>query len=271
MAKGRARMSLFERLQGGPSESVAEPSVYPCVDAFNDHAIAFLHCAATLCKERMAHDFAVFGALYCIRHALELWLKCIIQKRVLDSVVEAVNSGADVDALVEITLDGLPDKERQRKRRSRREQVIKALCVVRNVENGLSFPLTHQRGINERSARARVAQGKMPRKRLATAWPIPVDGHDLQELWGRAKPVLLAEYPGACANAASNGLKRPLDPSAIEEACELFSKWDADGDGFRYPSSLYGEWYVNLPSVNLKPLGQLARSLQHTITMYPYD
>jgi hypothetical protein len=51
----------------------------------------------------------------------------------------------------------------------------------------------------------------------------------------------------------------------------LLSNWDPSGDGFRYPCSLSGDWYRQLPPLNLAWLGDFAESMESTVLAYEQD
>ena len=260
--EGRARQILAE-LTAGDGADIALLDVYPGIDAWTTHAIAYFSNASVLCDEPKAHDFAVFGALYCVRHGLELWLKWIIQKRVMDDVLAALRGGADLEELIRVAQVGSSSR---RERNERRSQLVRALCTIRNVEAGLTHPACRQEAMSERFAIERLSKGPAIRGSiLSIAWPIPVHGHDLKELWAAAEDPIRGRYEDLTETPE---LGEALHPDTIGGICALLGAIDPAGDGFRYPSSLEGDWYLHRPPINLRALGQLAESLEDSVRSY---
>jgi hypothetical protein len=254
---------ILAELTTGDGADIALLDVYPGIDAWTTHAIAYFSNASALCDEPRAHDFAVFGALYCVRHGLELWLKWVIQKRVMEDVLASLHCGADLNELIRVAQVGSNDK---RERKDRRIQLVRALCTIRNVEAGLTHPACRKENISERFATERISNGPpISGSILSIAWPIPVHGHDLKELWAAAEDSVRARYE---ALTEAPELGEAMQPDAIAGICALLGAIDPAGDGFRYPSSLEGDWYLHRPAINLRALGQLAESLEDSVRSY---
>jgi len=267
MALTEGATAFLATISDGDGADIAVPSVYPGIDAFQTHAHAYFNNAATLCRGTHAHDFAIFGALYCIRHGLELWLKWITQKQILSRVLDAIHSEADLDAILVVAQDGCTGKQKA----ARKEQLIHALCVLRNVEEGIVYPVCHEIDISEDFARKCLSSVEVNEHRLALVWPISVHGHDLRALWTEASGFIEEGYPVARSEASYTGVGVPVHPDTIAAACELLSTWDPTGDGFRYPCSLSGDWYLELPPLNLAQLGNFAESMESTVLAYEQD
>ena len=266
---GPARQ-LLASLRGGEGDRIAEPKNYPGVQAFGDHAQIYFNNAGTLCESGHAVDFAVFGALYCLRHGLELWLKGFAQNQVLNDVLDAIADGKTLDEVVEVAQRGCSKKYHA----ARRDELIKALCVLRNVDKGLRHPECHQVEIGEQFARERLSEGighESEAFTLALAWPISMGGHDLGVLWEQTKEIVRGNYARAQSNNVMYIGGELLPPEKVEALCALLGAWDKDGDAFRYPCSLTGDWYFHLPSLNLRALGELASAMESTLLCYEHQ
>lgn len=258
-----ARAMLWA-LRGGEG-NIAEPKIYPGVEAFEDHARAFFNNAEALCESGRAVDFAVFGALYCFRHGLELWLKGLSQIHLLDEVLSAILEGKDLEQVTEVAQKGCDTK---RKREARRNELIRALCVVRNVDNGLRYPACHQVNIGPEFAQERLSKGRIDSHSLSISWPISIHGHDLRALWSETKDLVRERHAVAHENNEIYLGGELLDPDEIEALCDLLGAWDNDGDAFRYPCSLTGDWFLHLPSLNLDKLAKMASAMESTVLCY---
>jgi hypothetical protein len=254
--------ALLARLQTGSTFAV--PSVYPSALAFNDHAIAFLNNAAAMCRTGDMDDFRIFGALYCMRHGLELWVKGIVQNATIDKVIDELvySSKSLADIMIAVDLKGRAAK-----------QLEHALCVLRNAtEDGLKFPENHERNMGTPWAERAIAlirkRGELPRYEIGTLWSVPVSGHGLTSLWQRARADAASIYFDVAQHARYTGEAQPMTPEHVGATCELLDRWDADGDAFRYPSSLDGDWHFDLPHLNLERLGALADELESTVRAY---
>jgi hypothetical protein len=227
--------------------------------------MAYLDLASQLCTEPRSHDFAVFGAFYGTRHGLELWFKCMIINEMIDRTLEAISDGAaDVDAVVTI-IGPLSKKQR--------EHLCRSLCALRNVdEYKIVAPDCYTRNVSEADAARAIAHvkkhGQKPRYMLGYTWSVPIPGHSLQTLWQKAKPMIVELRSAVESNAQHSGCGHPTSVERLDAAIELFDKLDPDGDAFRYPSSLTGNWNTQLPCVSLPALGGLAREIQETVLGY---
>lgn len=260
-----AALGLLSKLRRGGAD--AEPTIYPGVDAFSDHARTYFSNAAALCEHHNGHDFAVFGILYGLRHGLELWLKWFIQTEVLAQVVGASRRTRELPALIAVA-QGFPEESTKRERQQRKDQLIKALCVMRNVDAQILYPRCQIENIGESFAREQLLKGPVDRYRLQLSWPVQVLCHDLRSLWKDAKHLVDLYSDDARLTAVYTGTGEPLSVEAIEAACDLLGTWDKDGDGFRYPCSLGGAWHMHLPPLNLRSLRKLAVSLEATVLAY---
>jgi hypothetical protein len=259
-----AAEELLDRLRQGDGRDIGEPSVYAGTMAFSVHAQAYLGNSASLCSRPVAHDFCIFGGLYGIRHGVELWLKCLCINTMLDSVLEEIDGGA----LNADTLARALELTNEQKR-----HLYRSLCIFRNrCEDGLVYPDCVQRKIDpiwaDKAVRFIKSNGHLERYKLATIWTVPVPGHDVLDFWLRVEDWVRELNPAVVANARSTGCGNPMPPDSLAAVCELIHRWDPGGDTFRYPSSLDGRWNTDLPSLNLKTLGDLALALQETVLGY---
>lgn len=254
----------------GDGRDIAEPNIYPGVDAFSDHAQTYFSNAASLCEHHNGHDFAVFGVLYGLRHGLELWLKWIIQNEVLAQVVGASRRKPDLAALI-VVAQSTCDESKRRERQQRKDQLIKALCVMRNVDAHILHPRCQIENIGESFAQEQLSKGTIDRYRLQLSWPVPIHGHDLRSLWKDAELLVDIGHDDACLRAMYSGTGDPLTPRQIGAVCDLLGTWDKDGDAFRYPCSLGGAWYMHLPPLDLRALQKLAVGMEATVLAHKAD
>jgi hypothetical protein len=255
---------LLERLQYGDGRDIGVPSVYAGAMAFSSHAEAYLGSAARLCEEPDAHDFCIFGALYGIRHGLELWLKCLVINSMIDAALDEIAGGA---ASADAVAESLCLKKDQRR------QLVRSLCTLRNCcEDGLVYPNCINQNIDstwaDKAVRFIQGNGQLERYKFAIVWTVPVPGHDLLDLWRRIEQWVRELSAAVSAKAQTTGCGFPMSPDDLAAVCELIHWWDPGGDTFRYPSSLDGRWNADLPALNLKTLGSLARGLQETVLGY---
>lgn len=256
---------LLEQLSDGNGADIAVPSVYAGAMALTTHAMAYLDVASQLCAEPRNHDFAVFGAFYGIRHGLELWLKCIVINETIDRALVAISKGAaDLDTVA--TAAGPLNK-------NQKEHLCRSLCALRNVsEDKVVAPDCYTVNVSEADATRAIAyiqrNGDQPRYLLSYAWSVPVRGHFLQELWHKAQPMIRDLHPAVEAHAQMSGCGHPTSIQRLAATIELLDKLDPDGDAFRYPSSLNGNWNTQLPCVSLRALGAVAEEIQETVLGY---
>ena len=252
---------LLALLREGTNFAVPTPSIGSF--AYSDHARAFFSNARTLCNDESS-DFAIYGALYSLRHAVELMLKCFVRNSIMDQTLRVLTRPSQ-------TLDDVLRTLQLKK--AEKSQLIHALCALRNVlEDKLVAPECHQVNIDRRSAERAIEyirrHPSTPRECFATAWTSTVWGHDLVELWTQARTVFEDFRNAAASYAQRTGLPSPLKLSEIEPAVELLASIDDGGDGLRYPSSLAGAWYVQLPYLSLDALYQLIEKLEMTSIAY---
>lgn len=256
---------LLAELSDGDGADIAVPSVYAGAMALATHAMAYLDVASQLCTEPRSHDFAVFGAFYGIRHGLELWLKCMVINDMIDRALEAiVNGAADLDA-VSTAVGPLNKKQR--------EHLCRSVCALRNVnEDRIIAPDCYTKNISEADAVRAIAyvkhNGGQPRYMLGYTWSVPVPGHGLQVLWQKAQPTIAELHTAVESSAQMSGCGHPASLQRLAAAIEMLDKLDPDGDAFRYPSSLTGNWNTQLPCVSLPALGRLAEEIQETVLGY---
>lgn len=255
---------LLNQLREGEGSDIGVPSVYAGAMAFSSHAEAYFSNAARLCEEPDAHDFCVFGALYGIRHGLELWLKALLINNMIDDALESIVEGACCSEKVAHALK-LDSKQKQHQFRS--------LCILRNAcEDGLVYPECVEKNIDPSSADRAVCfirqNGHLEWYKLAYAWTVPTPGHGIQELWAKVRQWVEELHPAVSAHASYTGCGSPMSREELGAVCELVHHWDPGGDTFRYPLALDGRWNIGLPALSLKALGELARSLQGTALGY---
>jgi len=232
--------------------------------AYSALAKAFLSNAHGLCRDDGLSDLRVYGALYSLRHGLELMLKCIVRNDVMDTTLRALmTDGISFDQVCkELSLRG-------------RERAVlqQSVCSIRNVlEGGLTFPDSRTKNIDaasaDRAIRFLQQNPSLPRNRFGVAWTSTAFGHDLSELWAQASPTVEALAGDARRHAQEIGFEPPLTKVKLERIVELLAALDDGGDGFRYPSSLEGGWYVALPVLSLEAVGALASKLLSTCTVF---
>jgi hypothetical protein len=260
----QAAEELLARLRQGHGRDMGVPSVYVGAMAFSSHAEAYLSNAALLCEKPDAHDFCIFGALYGVRHGLELWLKCLVINSMIDTALEEVAKGAASADAVAQALGLTKDQKRH---------LCRSLCILRNYcEDGLVYPDCIEQKIDptwaDKAVRFIQHNGQLERYKLATVWTVPAPGHDLLDLWRRVEHWIQELSPAVSAKAQVTGCGVPMPPEDLAAVCELIHRWDPGGDTFRYPLALDGRWNFELPSLSVRALGDLARCLQETAVGY---
>lgn len=261
---------LLAALQQGAN--ISEPALYQNSLAQSDYSILFTSNASELVSGTNMTDFAVPGALYLIRHGLELWLKCILSNRDLDRLLKLVTRE-------DVSFDELCAHELMEHGRSGRLQkanasgLRRALCVMRNVlEDGLSYPECQRKRLETRYADRALSflrqNPSTPRQRLGTLYVPVIDGHDLMTLWGEAEPYIHDLRPGARRHADEVGGGSPLELERTKELCVLLHHLDPDGDALRYPFSLSGTWHAHELRLSLKAVGELAEELTDSTRSY---
>jgi len=255
--------ALLRQLQGG--ENAAIPSVYVHSLAFSDHARLYLDNAATISRPDGVGDFRVFAALYSLRHGFELWLKCLLRNDLIDRFLEQVF--AVPKANFTMLADGLDLSKNER------IPFRRSLCCLRNVLiDGTKFPEEDpwQQRMETRWADEALAylrrEPQLPRSRFAMNCHVRIAGHNVKELWAEARTHAASFI--AEGEAYAQRIDVPSPASRIEEIgalAELVAFYDEDGDAFRYPSSLDGDWHSELPHLDLVRLGELATRMRDTI------
>lgn len=254
---------LLTELQQG--NTFAEPNVYPHSHAFNDYAVAYLNNAAALCRTGSMDDHRIFGALYCLRHGVELWLKCFQQNAILDRALEEITAA-------DSTFDSVAAACGQAGRKEK-EVLQAALCAVRNVvEDGITFPACWERNNSrdyaERAVKLIRSIGAQPRNRISNVWAVRISEHRILPLWARVRDWVTEMQRGAAVHARQIGFPEPLDPQRLEVICELLNALDEAGVAFRYPTTLDGKWHFGLPHMNLEKLANIIDDIGSTVVVY---
>lgn len=245
------------------------------------HAKAFLSNARDLASVGGDVDFQIFGVLYGIRHGVELFLKCMVQNRLVDdALVLMIREKATLEEVVK----WLGKDEHPATARSRHEQLLAVLSAVRNIEvdriaapecwienqatkEDPTFALEGHRYIQ--------SNGHLPRYTVGYIWVPAVKTHNLLSVFKRAEKDLGAMHRAVCGYAEHTTGSEVLPVSTIAATCELFELWDPNGHAIRYASSSGASspvqahgWNVHLPALSLEELGQLASDLDDTVEAY---
>ena len=256
--------ALLAELRNGAN--VANPPANIGEFAYSALAQAFFSNARGLCRDDGLSDFRVYGALYSLRHGLELMLKCIVRNDLIDATLRALMTAGP-------SFEDVCKKLGPEVRGKKRMQLQRSLCTIRNViEDELSFPDSRTKNIDaasaDRAVRFLQKNPELPRDRFGIAWSSTAFGHDLSELWAQARSTIDAMAVDADQIAQELGFAPPLATAEVERVVELLAALDDGGDGFRYPSSLEGDWYVALPAMSLEALGALVSKLESTCTVF---
>lgn len=255
--------ALLAHLQGGTNVANAPANVGEF--AYSTLARAFLSNAQGLCRDDGLSDFQVYGAMYSLRHGLELMLKCVVRNDLMDTTLRVVmtNGHSFEDVCRDLGL----------KRKGERNLLMHSLCVIRNVlEDRIVHPECHTKNIDTASAERALQflrkQPDLPRARFGVVWATTAFGHGLNDLWAQAAPTVVAMATDARRHAEERGFDAPLTKAELDPLVELLAALDDGGDGFRYPSSLDGAWYIALPPLSLEAVGTLAAKLESTCTVF---
>lgn len=260
---------LLRYLGSGDGGSVGIPTVLPGSMAAFAHAQAYFDNAAKLCTDSNAPDFAVFGALYCVRHGLELWFKGLLTNARIDRALESIFNGArDVDAIANVI--GITEKRQK-------EQLMRSLCVLRNyLQDGLTHPRCHTENMTSNHAVDAigfiVSNPNLERFQLALCWNVATSvrpPHSLGALWSEVGGILGELFYDVRLHHDS-GEGKLWPPEDVASMVNLLHYYDPSGDAFRYPASLEGEWYTKLPGINLPKLADAAHGLAVTMVAYEY-
>ncbi len=259
--KGR---SLLARLQQGPNTS--ESPLYHSSLAQSDYSVLFTSNASELVRATRMTDFAALGALYMIRHGLELWLKCVIANHCLDQILRVlIREGA-------LSFEELCSHDVMTIGRSKKARIAniaglrRGLCVMRNtLVDGLGNPECWTKRISDYYANQALTflrqHPSTPRQRIAIHYVPLVSDHNLEDLWTSAEPYVDGLRRGAQQHADDVGGGPPLELTRLEELVVFLHHLDPDGDALRYPFSLRGEWYAHQLRLSLEAIGTLARDL----------
>lgn len=253
---------LLARLRVGTN--VADPTPNIGAMAYSTLAQAFFSNARSLCNDEGLSDFRVYGALYSLRHGLELMLKCIVRNERIDRTLrELCRPGLSFEAVC----TNLDFNKRER------AQLQLSVCVMRNVlQDRIMHPRCFEENIDPASAERALEYLRqnpdIPRDRFALVWTSAALVHDLLELWQEAAPTI-DEFAGdARRHAEEIGFPVPLTREDLEPIVELLAALDDGGDGFRYPSSRSGLWYTAVPSLSLVAVGDLVEKLEATCVVF---
>jgi hypothetical protein len=254
--------SLLAQLRVGGNVADARASIGAF--AFSSHAQAFFSNAIALCDDDGLSDFRVYGALYSLRHALELMLKCIVRNEMIDATLSVL-------MIPELSFDDACTRLSLKK--PERKLLLHAVCVLRNLlEDSIVYPRCHNENIDvgfaQRALEYLRQNPSLPRDRFSIVWASTAFGHDLNELWREAAPTITRLSADARRHAQEIGFDPPLTVAELRPIIELIAALDDGGDGFRYPSSLYGEWYVAAPCLSLEALRELIERLDSTCTIF---
>jgi hypothetical protein len=254
--------ALLNRWRVGDNFSQPSPSVGPFT--YSEHAMIFLSNAIRLCEDDGMSDFRVYGALYLLRHGLELMLKCWSRNVQIDEILCAImRNGLSFDAICEQLWTQADE------RRKKTPILLHAVCAIRNhLQDGLRYPDVHKANIDERHAnRALEYFRKNPaldRFYFAPMWPVASSGHKLPALWKESALIMDEFAEAAQRHAFEAGYPAPLTSSELEAIVELLAAMDDGGDGLRYPSSIFGAWYSEPPQLSLEALGDSAEGIKST-------
>lgn len=260
--------ALLTQLQVG--DNIADPRSSIGAFAYSLHAQAFFSNAIALCNYDGMSDFRVYGALYSVRQALELMLKCIVRNEMIDNTLRLImKPGQSFDDVC----DDLYREDSKNGKKAKKTLLMHAICMLRNVlEDQIIYPDCHKKNINldfaERALNYLRMTPDLPREQFATAWSSSAFGHVLINLWRVAAPTIEMFASDARRHAVEIGFEPPLASLELKPIIDLLGALDDGGDGFRYPSSLSGAWYVAVPSLSLEALKALVGRLQSTCTVF---
>jgi hypothetical protein len=254
--------ALLERLRVG--DNFSQPGSNYGAFAYSALAEAFLSNAIRLCDDDGMSDFRVYGALYSLRHGIELMLKCISRNETIDTILRVIARPAlpFADACTALSLS-----------KKEKGSLMRSLCVMRNVvEDRILHPQCHRQNIDEIYANKALEyfrqHPKTPRETFAVVWPLVRAGHDLTTLWASASPIIGSFASDARRHASEIGFETPLSQRELGALIELLASMDDGGDQFRYPSSISGEWYTDAPELSLSALRVFAQQVKSTCKVF---
>lgn len=236
---------LEERL--GAGGGLSRPELWADALAHSFRATIFFSNAGALCRDQWLGDFRVFGALYQMRHGLELLLKCLLLNERLNRFFSlAFEHDATFERVAEVM--ELTTLER-RAFSDGLEEVMRRRVARPDAD-----------AFNWFRACPDLARGG-----VARSIPLVVHGHRLCVLWSRARGPYEFWRLRLLADAEFGGdVPVAMSTDALGAAVEWLDKYDEAGDAFRYPTSRAGELYSALPRVRLDRLGDLAEALENS-------
>jgi len=255
--------SLLQTLQSG--DHVAVPSVYVHSLAFSDHATLYFDNAVAICRLDGKPDYRIFTALYNMRHGMELWLKCLVRNHLIDRFLS--HSFRFPKSTVEEVGNALKLSKKQG------SQFQQTLCCLRNTLvdeitypdkdpwKECSGPIYAQEGLDFMRKNP-----SLQRFYFAAICRVQIAGHDLSKLWDGADSLLRSYfYDAERASELGGEEKTRQTPQEIRALCQLLHHYDPRGDAFRYPTSPQGDWYMDLPHMNLNRLRVVAQNMADTV------
>lgn len=254
--------ALLVRWQVGDNVSQVTQNYDPF--AYSEHAMIFLSNATRLCEDDGMSDFRVYGALYLMRHGLELMLKCWVRNMQMDEILRAVME-------VGLSMNAVSERlwPRADERRKKTPILLHAVCALRNyLQDKLVYPAVHATNIDaehgERALEYLRMHPALDRFKFAPLWPVAPSGHDLRVLWSMAAPAMEEFADAAKREASESGGAQPLVKAELESVVELLGTMDDGGDGLRYPSSIRGGWYAPPPMLSLEAVGTSSEGIRAT-------
>ena len=220
--------------------SLADSKPVPSKFVFSDHAHAYLKNAGRLAGSGDP-DFAIFGALFCLRHGLELWLKCLVRNHQLETFLAALIEEPSVEPKAAALRAGLREK----------------------------FATTFNVGVAKLAGKPKLTVSESVvylrdnpvRAEDLLMFCVNVQSveHGLIPLLGRLRED---EFDRLVDEAMIQHRKSPTGEIAtareVRTLIELLDFYDPDGDAFRYPMGLDGRWHSEVPPVSLRALANSA-------------
>lgn len=258
---------ILRELQTG--ENIAEPSVYPGSLAFSEHARLYLENAENL-SGAATTDFAVFGVLYCIRHGLELWLKCFLRNFHIDQFLSGVAHQPEIklgELIQSLKADGLHSKADGISAGSIRD----VISIMRKVlEDEESFPECRKGSKWADKGLDYLRENReLPRQRFASLWTgCGLRSHDLVTLWDAGAGREINDFYSQARSFPNEFFENMTPRDRIRGVCDFFAHYDQEGEAFRYPLSNDQDWHFDLPSLSLDALAALASEFAQSVTAF---
>lgn len=264
----QAAQELLVKLQNG--DRLTETNAYPGEFAFSHFARVFFNNAEHVARLDGWDDYAVFGALYQIRHGVELWLKCVIRDARTDAFLNDAFDLVDEWPLEELVVKASKGRDEPKKVAL---AIRRALCALRNrLVDNIQAPACFTRRMEshwaEKGLQYLREHPQTPRHDFAILHHPPVGTHNLADLWQEAKPHFNEASARLRTFSIQVDVKEHVEPEAIGSLCGLFAHFDPDGDAFRYPAALNGDWRVGLPHFSLDQLAELSHDLNWTVNAH---